>query len=80
MIGILYHSWLYQQWVLADDCVIEYVRRAGFFHSFSVKMGDTELALTDGSDRQVKAQDIHVSPLSRGDHYYTVGCGGASQA
>ena len=59
-----------------NDCVIEYVSRAGF-HLFSIEVGETRLTLADGSDRQMEARDIHVSSPTGGDDDYTAGCGGA---
>jgi len=42
------------------------VRQAGrVFHSFSVEVGKTGLALADGSDRRIEDRDIHVSSANR---------------
>ena len=49
------------------------------FHPFSVEMGETRLALTDSSDRQVEAKDKHVSSPTRGDDSHTPGYGIASR-
>ena len=49
------------------------------FHSFSIEMGETWLALTDSSDREMKDRIIHISTPSRRDDCYIPGYSGASQ-
>ena len=45
----------------SDECLCHKVRQPGrVFHPFSVEVDETRLALTNGFDRRVKAQDIHI--------------------
>ena len=72
------HSWSHQQWVLTDDRVIEYVRRAGFYtHSQLRWVRRNWPLLTALIDRwRPKTSMFH---LDMGDDSYTLGCGGASR-
>jgi len=64
----------------SDECPCHKVCQPGrVFHPFSVEVDETGLALTNGFDRHVKAQDIHILSACEGDDNYTAGCSGASR-